>query len=122
MGWQILHISQPAQLTLEHKQCSLFLVEKHEKVILPFDNLSAVIIESHAVTITSALLQAFSANQIAVFVCNETHLPNGILLPFMPYFAYSKVARTCKPHGQSLLRSKSGNALCKPKLQIRPMC
>lgn len=92
MGWQILHISQPAQLTLEHKQCSLFLVEKHEKVILPFDNLSAVIIESHAVTITSALLQAFSANQIAVFVCNETHLPNGILLPFMPYFAYSKVA------------------------------
>lgn len=92
MGWQILHISQPARLTLEHKQCALFFPEQSEKVVIPINNLTAVILESTAVTLTSALLQAFAQNQIAVFVCNEVHLPNGVLLPYMPYFAYSKTA------------------------------
>lgn len=92
MGWQILTISQPARLTLKHKQCVLFLTEKQEEVVVSLDNLSAVILESPAVTLTSALLQEFSTQQIVIFTCNASHLPNGILLPYMPYFAFSKMA------------------------------
>lgn len=92
MGWQILQLSQQARLSLESNQCSIYFVENQEKISIPLDNLNAVILESHLITVSSALLQSFAENKIAVFVCDKSHIPNGILLPFMQYFTYTKVA------------------------------
>ncbi len=95
-GWQILNISQEAQLFLEHKQCVVHLKKTAEKVSLPISHLSAVILESPFITLSAALLREMAVQNVALFVCDESHLPCGVLLPYMRYFAYSKVAHLQK--------------------------
>ena len=82
-GWQILNISQEAQLFLEHKQCVVHLKKTAEKVSLPISNLSAVILESPFITLSAALLREMAVQNVALFVCDESHLPCGVLLPYM---------------------------------------
>ncbi len=95
MGWQILNISQEARLFLENKQCALCL-NNAEKVTFPISHLSAVILESPAIVLSSALLREFAKQNVALFVCDESHIPCGVLLPYMQYFAYSKIAHLQK--------------------------
>lgn len=91
MGWQILHLSQQAHLSLKHGQCAVDFAAG-DSISLPLDNLSIVVLESLHITLSAALLQNMAANGIAVFVCNETHTPNGVLLPFMQHFCTTKMA------------------------------
>lgn len=91
MGWQILHLSQQAHLSLKHGQCAVDFASG-DSISLPLDNLSIVVLESLHITLSAALLQKMAANGIAVFVCNEAHTPNGVLLPFMQHFCTTKMA------------------------------
>lgn len=91
MGWQILHLSQQAHLSLKHGQCAVDFAAG-DSISLPLDNLSIVVLESLHITLSAALLQKMAANGIVVFVCNETHTPNGVLLPFMQHFCTTKMA------------------------------
>lgn len=91
MGWQILHLSQQAHLSLKHGQCAVDFAAG-DSISLPLDNLSIVVLESLHITVSAALLQKMAANGIAVFVCNENHTPNGVLLPFMQHFCTTKMA------------------------------
>lgn len=91
MGWQILHLSQQAHLSLKHGQCAVDFAAG-DSISLPLDNLSIVVLESLHITVSAALLQKMAANGIAVLVCNETHTPNGVLLPFMQHFCTTKMA------------------------------
>ena len=91
MGWQVLHLSQQAHLSLKQGQCAVKFAAG-DTISIPLDNLSVVILESLQITLSSALLQKLASRGIAVFVCNETHTPNGILLPFMQHFSVAKMA------------------------------
>lgn len=51
------------------------------KTSRPIEDIGLLIIESHAVTLTSALLSALLAENVAVITCDERHMPNGLLLP-----------------------------------------
>lgn len=91
MGWQVLHLSQQARLSLKQGQCAAELAAG-DTISIPLDNLSVVILESLQITLSSALLQKLASNGIGVFVCNETHTPTGVLLPFMQHFSVAKMA------------------------------
>ena len=79
-----LHFSNPAYLSLHLGQMVIKLPsengEERKTVTRPIEDIGIVIIESHAVTITSALLSELLANNVAVVTCDERHLPNGLLL------------------------------------------
>lgn len=51
------------------------------KTTRPVEDIGLLIIESHAVTVTSALLSALLDNNVAVITCDERHMPSGLLLP-----------------------------------------
>ena len=85
MGWQILHLSQQAHLSLKHGQCAVDFAAG-DSISLPLDNLSIVVLESLHITLSAALLQKMAANGIAVFVCNETHTSS--LYKFSPCSFY----------------------------------
>lgn len=79
-----LHFSNPAYLSLHLGQMVIKFPsengEERKTVTRPIEDIGIVIIESHAVTITSALLSELLANNVAVVTCDERHLPNGLLL------------------------------------------
>lgn len=43
-------------------------------------------LESHQITLTNALLNAFAQYKIILFACDESHLPSGLFMPFLGHF------------------------------------
>ncbi len=83
-------IQNPARLTLERRQ--LRLENEAGEHTLPLEDITALILESPQITLTSALLSACQTQGIVVMTCDPTHTPNGLMLPFAHHSRQSKVA------------------------------
>ncbi len=84
-------IQNPARLSLAKSQ--LLLQNDAGDHTLPLEDVTAIILESPQITLTSALLSACQDQGIVLVTCDATHTPNGILLPFLPHSRQSKIAR-----------------------------
>ncbi len=54
--------------------------DNSETYSIPIEDIGIVILESLQITISNYLLSKFLENNVAVIVCNEKHLPKGLLL------------------------------------------
>lgn len=82
MHWRTLLISKPCKLSLHNRQ---LLLEGEDRLQLPIEDINAVVLETPQAIITTALLSALAAHSVVVLTCDEQHLPNGALMPFMPH-------------------------------------
>lgn len=80
---QTICFTNNAYLSLKNRQMVIDTRSERGIVTRPIEDLGLVVIESHSVTVTSALLSALLANNVAVLVCDDKHLPNGLLLPLV---------------------------------------
>ena len=88
-----LYFGNPAYLNLNNKQLVVRLpeVEKNEllsadfkkeaKATIPIEDIGVIVLDEKQITITHALLSALLDNNVAVITCDETHHPNGLLMP-----------------------------------------
>ena len=53
-----------------------------ERRTMPVEDIGVVILESGMIDITTAALQFLSANNVAVILCDKSHMPSAQLLPF----------------------------------------
>ena len=74
-AFRTLFLSTPARLSLEDKQLCIAQKDK-ESVKIPLVDILYVMLESHQITLTNALLNAFEQYKIVVFTCDESHLPS----------------------------------------------
>lgn len=51
------------------------------KITRPIEDIGLLVIESHSVTLTSALISALLDNNVALITCDDKHMPSGLLLP-----------------------------------------
>lgn len=84
-------IANPATLSLKKGQ--ILLQNEEGDFTLPIEDIAAIILESPQISLTSALLTKCQDEGVLVVTCDETHTPNGVLLPFLPHSRQSKVAR-----------------------------
>lgn len=79
-----LHFSNQAFLSLKMRQLVIKMPADEpgqEKLITrPIEDIGLIVIESPAVTLTSALLAALLENNVAVVTCDARHMPVGMLL------------------------------------------
>lgn len=79
MAFRNIIIENPAQLSLKNKQLIIKTDSEHS---LAVEDISALLIESRASTITAAALSCLGQSGCAVFVCDEKHMPCAVLEPF----------------------------------------
>lgn len=84
-AFRTLFLSTPAYLSLQDKHLCIAQKDK-ESVKIPLVDILCVILESHQITLTNALLNAFALHKIVVFTCDESHLPSGLFMPFLGHF------------------------------------
>ncbi|WP_301008237.1 type II CRISPR-associated endonuclease Cas1 [Helicobacter sp. UBA3407] len=84
-AFRTLFLSTPAYLSLEDKHLCIAQKDK-ESVKIPLVDILCVMLESHQITLTNALLNAFALHKIVVFTCDECHLPSGLFMPFLGHF------------------------------------
>ena len=77
---RIVEVSNPSYLHLKHRQ--LLIDQDHETVAqIPIEDIGALILESHAISITQPLIIECQKNNVAIIFCDEKHLPYSTILP-----------------------------------------
>ena len=84
-AFRTLFLSTPAKLKLADKHLCI-TQEDEETVKIPLSDILCVIAESHQITFTNALLDAFTSSKIVLYTCDSSHLPSGIFMPFLGHY------------------------------------
>jgi CRISPR-associated protein Cas1 len=91
MSWRTILITKPAKISIKDNNF-LYSPTDDKKVVVPIDEISAVIIETPQVVITSALLSRLANENIVLFSCDDSHIPNGIFNSFHQHSRFSLMA------------------------------
>lgn len=76
---RVLAFENPAALSMNLQQ---LVVKKDDKVTtIPIEDIGVVVLDNKQIVVTHALLSTLAKNNVAVVVCDDTHLPIGLQLP-----------------------------------------
>ncbi len=90
-----LYFGNPAYLSLKRKQLVFRIPEiennknvseelKKESIkTIPIEDIGVVILDNSQITITNALIEELLNNKCTILSCDKSHLPNGMILPFI---------------------------------------
>lgn len=90
MSWQVIGISNPAQLSLKDYQ---LVIKQEETVSIPIEDIDALVLDSHGITVTANLINHLSSSGTSVVVCDDKHLPASVILPYSQHSRQAKVSR-----------------------------
>lgn len=90
MAWRTLLVQGEGRLNVRNSQLILWGSEGEATVAI--EELSVVILDTQAVTITSALLQRLCEGGATALICDEKHMPSGLLVPFHQHTRLSETA------------------------------
>ena len=79
MPFRNVIIESTAHLSLKNKQLIIKTDSEHS---LAVEDISALLIESRASTVTTAALSYLGQSGCAVFICDDKHMPCAVLEPF----------------------------------------
>ncbi|MEG2295758.1 MAG: type II CRISPR-associated endonuclease Cas1, partial [Oscillospiraceae bacterium] len=83
MAYRNLFISSSAKLTTQNNNLVVTNEVGHS---IPLEDINSIMIESRQVNISSSLLSKVAENKICLFICDEKHMPCGVMLPFNAHF------------------------------------
>ena len=90
MGYINIFISNKSKLSINNNQLSIETDSKH---LYPLEDINSIVIESMECVITSYALQDLINNNVAVFLCNKQHMPNGVVLPINNFYRPLKILK-----------------------------
>ena len=73
-----IFISRPTQLSSRRGQ---LVIRQEQEGTVPMEDISSVLLESRAVTVTAAALQDLTEHGVTVYLCDERHFPASVVLP-----------------------------------------
>jgi len=78
-----IYFGNPASLKLKDNQLSIDTETElgFRNALIPVEDIGLVVIDNQQIILTSALLQAWQENNIAVITCDYRHMPQSLLLP-----------------------------------------
>jgi CRISPR-associated protein Cas1 len=82
MGYRNIVVENPCKLRYSKGQ--LCILSELDYTI-PIEDISTIILESQGITVTNKLLAECSVQRVPIYICDEKHLPAGIVLPFASY-------------------------------------
>lgn len=88
-----VEISRPAHLSLSRAQLVIKAKEGDAELSVPIEDLGVLVLDDSGITHSSAALLACMKNNVAVVLCDERHLPAGLLQPFEGHTLFQKHLR-----------------------------
>lgn len=90
MGFRNIKIDSNMKLHIKNQQLQ---IEAGEIVSIPLEDINCILIENQSVTVSSYFLQKVADMGIAVYVCDEKHLPNAVVLPMVKHSRHFKILK-----------------------------
>lgn len=132
MSFINIFVTKNAYINIKNNQ--LYLENNGRIADFPLEDVNAIMIENLSTTITTYSLSKFAEYGILVYICNQTHLPCGIVLPYMEHYQtksqYDLQINISKPLKkqlwQTLIKNKIKNQndvlnMCGGKDELRPL-
>jgi CRISPR-associated protein Cas1 len=76
MAFRNIFIENSAYLSTKHEQ---LLIKTEQEHSIPIEDINALLLESRQITISTAAMAKLAQYGAAVFVCDEKHMPCGVL-------------------------------------------
>lgn len=124
MGYRNIKIESAQKLHIKDQQ---LVIGSAGDVRIPLEDINSILIESHAVTFSSYFLQKLADLGIVLYVCDEKHLPNAVLLPMVRHSRHFKLLKCQMNLGkpkqkrlwqQIVIQKVENQALCLDLLEL----
>lgn len=91
MAFRSVRISQPSILSVKNAQ--LVVEQSGTIVTIPFEDIATITLEESAVQLSVHVLRTAAAYNVVILVCDEKHLPSGILQSYPRHSRQLQVIR-----------------------------
>lgn len=118
MGFRNIKIEGNRKLHIENQQ---LVVENGTDVKIPLEDINSILIENQSVMISAYMLQKFADLGIALYVCDEKHLPNGVLLPMVKHSRHYKLLK-CQIEISKPLQKRLWQQIVVQKIKNQSLC
>ncbi|MCL2828835.1 MAG: type II CRISPR-associated endonuclease Cas1 [Oscillospiraceae bacterium] len=92
MPYRNLIIQNEASLSLKNRQ--IRIRTDTADATLPIEDIDTILIENRQTAVTTALLGALAQSGVAVFICDEYHLPCAVLTPFSQHSRQLEIGKS----------------------------
>lgn len=62
----------------------------NETVTIPIEDIGVVMIDNNQIQLTSSLISDLINNNVVIVICDEKHLPSGMLMPMFSHHAFTE--------------------------------
>lgn len=100
MGYRNIKIESSIGLHIKNGQ----LVIGDKGIGFPLEDINSVLIENQAVTVSAYMLSEFAKQEIALYICDEKHIPNAVLLPLVKHSRHFKMLTKQIEVGKPLIK------------------
>ena len=123
MGYINVFVSNEAHISVKNNQ--LTLTNAENKIDYPLEDLNSILIENHKTTLSAYTLSMLAEYGILTFICNKSHIPSGILLPYCEHYqtltCYEKQINISKPLQKNLWKKIIQNKIANQN-EVLNMC
>ncbi len=118
MGFRNVKIEGSRKLRIENQQ---LVIEGGADIRIPLEDINSILIENQMVMVSAYMLQKFADLGIALYVCNEKHLPNGVLLPIAKHSRHYKLLK-CQIEIKKPLQKRLWQQIVVQKVRNQSLC
>lgn len=118
MGFRNIKIDSNLQLHIENQQ---LVIGSSGDIRFPLEDINSILIENQAVTLSSYFLQKVADMGIALYVCDEKHLPNAVLLPMEKHSRHFKLLK-CQMEIGKPLQKRLWQQIVIQKIRNQSLC
>lgn len=118
MGFRNIKIDSNLQLHIENQQ---LVIGNDENIRFPLEDINSILIENQSVTISSYFLQKVADMGIALYVCDEKHLPNAVVLPMVKHSRHFKLLK-CQMEIGKPLQKRLWQQVVVQKIKNQSLC
>lgn len=91
MGFRNIKIDSNVKLHIKNQQ---LVIDSGTEISIPLEDINCILIENQAVTLSTYFLQKITDCGIALYVCDEKHLPNAVVLPMVKHSRHFKLLKS----------------------------
>ncbi len=118
MGFRNIIIEGNRKLHVKNQQ---LVIECGKDVKIPLEDINSILIENQSVVVSAYMLQKFADLGIALYVCDDKHLPNGVLLPMVKHSRHYKLLK-CQIEMGKPLQKRLWQQIVVQKIRNQSLC
>lgn len=118
MGYRNLKIDSGIQWHIKNQQ---LLLGENDVFSFPLEDIDTIMIENQSVKLSAYMLQKFAEFGIAVYVCDEKHMPNVVVLPMLRHSRHFRILKAQMKLGKPLQKRLWQQIICR-KIENQAEC